>query len=54
MSTLRYNWMRSVAIENALIFDLTHNIFNLRYTEVVMCIILVPLKKAYDIKSFMC
>ena len=41
MLTLTYNRANSVIINNAIILNSIHNIFNLRDTEVAICIILV-------------
>jgi hypothetical protein len=47
MPTLAYNRTNSVvANKPAIILIIRHNIFNLCDTEVVICIILVPLKRA--------
>ena len=43
--TLRYNRANTVSINNVIILNIIHNKFNFCYTEVVICIILVLLKK---------
>jgi hypothetical protein len=45
MSTLTYNQANSVIINNVIISNFVHNIFNFCDTEVVICIKLVLLKK---------
>jgi len=47
MATLTYN----VIIKNAMILNIIYNIFNLRYTEVVICIILVILKRVVGLHN---
>jgi hypothetical protein len=44
MPTITYT--NSVIIKNTIILNIIHNIFNLRDTEVVICILLVLLKRA--------
>ena len=44
IATLTYNRATSVIIKNAIILNIIHNIFNIRETEVVICIILDLLK----------
>ena len=46
MPTLTQHWLRIVVVKNALILKFIHNTFNLRYIEVVICLILVILKRA--------
>ena len=46
MPTLAYNWANSIVIKNDVILNIIHNIFNLRDTGVVICIILVLVKRA--------
>ena len=41
MPNFAYNRANSVIIKNAIILYIIHNIFNVRDTEVVICIILV-------------
>jgi len=45
MTTLAYSKATGVIIKNAIILNIMQNIFNLRDTEVVTCIILVLLKR---------
>jgi hypothetical protein len=45
MSTFAYNWLNSVIIKNTLTLNSTHHIFNLRYTQVFIFIIIVLLKR---------
>ena len=45
MSTLTYNQANSVITKNTIILNIIHNIFNLRDTEVVVCILIILLKK---------
>ena len=47
------NRLNSVIIETATILNIIHNIFNLRDTEVVICIILVLLKRADDLNHYL-
>jgi len=46
MPALTYNQANSVITKNAIILNIIHNIFNLRDTEVVVCILIILLKKA--------
>ena len=46
MPTFTYNGVDSVVIKNAIILNIIHNIFNLREAEVIICLILVLLKRA--------
>jgi arginine deiminase len=43
---LIYNRDNSVIIKNGIILNITYNIFNIREAEVVICMILVLLKRA--------
>ena len=52
MSTLTYNRANSVIIKNAIILNIIQNIFKLRDTEFVICIILV-LKRADDLNHYL-
>jgi hypothetical protein len=45
MPTLTYNRANSVIIKNAIILNITHNVFYLRDIESVICIILIISKK---------
>ena len=45
MPSLTYNRANSVIIKNVIMLNIIHNIFNLLDTEVVICIILVLLKR---------
>jgi hypothetical protein len=45
--------LNRVIIETATILNIIHNIFNLRDTEVVICIILVLLKRADDLNHYL-
>jgi len=45
MPTLTYNRASRVIKENATILNIIHNIFNLRDTEVVICMLLVLYKR---------
>ena len=51
MSTLTYNQENSVITKNTIILNIIHNIFNLRDTEVVVCILIILLKKADDLNN---
>jgi hypothetical protein len=44
-----HNWVSNVIIKNALILNFRQNIFNLRDTDFVTCIILVLLKRVDDL-----
>ena len=46
MPNLTYNQAKNVIIKNAMIFNIIHNIFNIRDTEDVIFIILVISKRA--------
>jgi hypothetical protein len=46
MPTFTYNGVDSVVIKNAIILNIIHNIFNLREAEVIICLILILLKRA--------
>ena len=46
MPALTYNQANSTITKNAIILNIIHNIFNLRDTEVVVCILLILLKQA--------
>ena len=43
MLTINYNWENNFIIKNAIILNIIH-VFNLRDTEVVVCMILVNLR----------
>ena len=51
MPTLTYNQANSVITKNAIILNIIHNIFNLRDTEIVVCILIILLKKADDLSN---
>jgi hypothetical protein len=53
MSILTFNRIDSVIIKNAVILNIKHNIFNLRDTEVVICIILVLLKIVDGLNNYL-
>ena len=53
MSTLTYNRANSLTLKSVIILNIIHNIFNLRDTEVVLCILLVLLKRASDHHQFL-
>jgi hypothetical protein len=53
MSTLTYNRANSLTLKSVIILNIIHNIFNLRDTEVVLCILLVLLKRASDHHHFL-
>ena len=46
MSVLTYNWVSSVAMANAQFLKYMHKIFNLRDTDIDICLILVILNIA--------
>ena len=46
MQTLAYNQENSFITKNAIILIIIHTIFNLHDTEVVICIVLVLLRRA--------
>jgi hypothetical protein len=52
MLTINYNWENNFIIKNAIILNIIH-VFNLRDTEVVMCMILVLLKRTDDLKHYL-
>jgi hypothetical protein len=49
MSILTYNQPNNFIIKNAIILNIIHNICILRDTEVVICLILVLLKRVGDL-----
>ena len=53
MLTFTYNQENSVIIKNIIFLNIKHNIFNLRETAVVICIILVQFKKVDDHKHYL-
>jgi len=53
MPTFIYNRANKVIIKNAIILKIMYNIFLLRATEAVICIILVLLKSAYSLNHYL-
>ena len=53
MLTFTYNQENSVIIKNIIFLNIMHNIFNLRETAVVICIILVLFRKVDDHKYYL-
>jgi len=49
--TPTYNLANIVPTKNAIILDIMHTIFNIRDTEIVICIILIILKRANGLKQ---
>ena len=52
MPSLTYNQANIVIIKNAMILNIMHDIINIRGTEVVICIMLVLLKRADDFNQY--
>jgi len=53
MTTTTYNRANNVIIKNAIILNIIHNIFYVRDTEVVICIVLVLLKRVDGLNYYL-